>query len=212
MSGHSKKIFGIGLSRTGTTSLHNGLSMLGLDSAPSSVALMGLLDDPEAEVGLLDRHDAFTDNPVPFLYRVLDHRCPGSQFVLTTRPRDEWLASMAWLFGPGLDRLDAETRRLGDHVHDRLYGITRFDEQVLGEIHDRHHREVEAYFAGRKHDVLRIETSELGWDPLCAFLELDVPRVPFPHVNQGRRRRRLSRLQWFVGGGSTTSQRGSRGP
>ncbi len=211
MSGHPRKIFGIGLSRTGTTSLHNGLSLLGLDSAPSSVALMTLLDDPGADVGLLDRHDAFTDNPVPFLYRVLDERFPDARFVLTTRQRDDWLASMHWLFGPGLDRLDPDTRRLGDRVHERLYGITSFDEQVLGDVYDRHHQEVEEHFSGREGDLLQLETSGLAWQPLCSFLEIEEPSAPFPHVNRGSRVRSMNRLRRFVGGDPTAWRRGSRG-
>ena len=90
-------IFGIGLSRTGTTSLHHALELLGYRSAPSSAAL---LDDQYDR--LLDRYDAFTDNPIPFMYRDLDARYPGSKFILTTRPLAGWLASMEWLFDEGL--------------------------------------------------------------------------------------------------------------
>ena len=82
-------IFGIGLSRTGTTSLHHAFEILGIRSAPTSVAL---LFDPDDEV--LGLYEAFTDNPIPFLYQRLDARFPGSKFILTTRDLDDWLRSM----------------------------------------------------------------------------------------------------------------------
>jgi len=100
VSGH-RKVFAIGLARTGTTSLHHAFLALRLRSAPSSVALLDSIDDD-----FVGRYDAFCDNPIPFIYRELDQRWPASRFVLTTRPVQEWIDSMRWLFGPGLDRLD----------------------------------------------------------------------------------------------------------
>ena len=47
----------------------------------------------------LDRYDAFQDNPWPLLYRELDERCPGSRFVLTLRPTQDWLDSVVHHFG-----------------------------------------------------------------------------------------------------------------
>lgn len=181
------KVFGIGLARTGTTSLHRAFGLLGIPSAPTSVELMALLDDPSAAVPLLERHRGFVDNPVPFVFETLDARCPGARFVMTTRPKDEWLASMRWLFGPGLDRLDPPTRRLGDEVHARLYGITRFDADVLSTVYDEHRARVARHFAGRARDLLVIELAGLGWEPLCRFLEIEPPATRFPHDNRRRR-------------------------
>ena len=115
-------IFGIGLSRTATTSLHHAFELLGLRSAPTSV---GLLRDLDHQV--LQHYEAFTDNPIPFRYRDLDARFPGARFVLTTRPLEPWLDSMEWLFSQGIARLDRPTRRLARRVHRELYGLRRFD-------------------------------------------------------------------------------------
>lgn len=36
-----------------------------------------------------------------------------------------------------------------------------------------------------------------GWEPLCTFLDVPVPRHPFPHLNDARvMRRRLAGLRW----------------
>ena len=183
------KVFGIGLARTGTTSLHHAFAALGLRSAPSSVALMDLLDDPTRPSALLETHDAFTDNPVPFLVDVLHARHPDARFVYSTRPRDDWLRSMEWLFGEGLDRLDAATRRLGDEVHERLYGITTFDASTLERIHIDHHRSVSDHFADAPHQLLTLPLDTFAWEPLCAFLELETPTQPFPRANAATSRR-----------------------
>jgi hypothetical protein len=183
-------IFGIGLSRTGTTSLHHAFELLGLRSAPSSVALLDGLDQLEGPD--LRDYEAFTDNPVPFLYRELDELHPGSKFVLTTRALEPWLESMRWLFGEGVGRLDRPTRRLAKRVHRDLYGLRRFDAAVLTQVYESHHRGVAEWFADRPHDLLRIDLTApsstdpgrpLPWHPLCDFLGLPVPDSPFPRSN-----------------------------
>jgi hypothetical protein len=195
VSGHSSKVFGIGLSRTGTTSLHHALQMLGLESAPTSVSLMDLLDDATAPADVLDTATAFTDNPIPFLYPLLDRLRPGSKFILTTRPLDEWLASMEWLFGEGLRRLDRKTRALGNEVHEQLYGITNFDASVLSRVFETHHRGVSAYFEDRTDDLLLMRVTDFAWPELCAFVGVEVPATSFPHKNHsGPSPRSFSRL------------------
>ena len=37
---------------------------------------------------MVDRFDAFEDNPWPVLYKELDARFPGSKFILTRRPAE----------------------------------------------------------------------------------------------------------------------------
>ena len=173
-------IFGIGLSRTGTTSLHHALELLGYRSAPSSAAL---LDDQYDR--LLDRYDAFTDNPIPFMYRDLDARYPGSKFILTTRPLAGWLASMEWLFDEGLLRLDRRTRRQGRRMHRQLYGLRHFRPERLSEIYRSHHDGVDEFFKHRPDDLLRMDLGELAnpWEPLCEFLGVKEPLEPFPSSN-----------------------------
>jgi len=200
-----QKIFCIGLSRTGTSSLHRAFEVLEVPSAPTSVALMTLVrhDAPagssadETDHAHLASATAFTDNPVPFLYRRLDLMRPGSKFILTTRPKDEWLESMRWLFGPGIARLDRPTRRLGNDVHEQLYGIRRFDAAVLGRAYDDHHAGVSEYFADRSNDLLTVETATLDWQPLCGFIDRPVPGEQFPHANAATSTRR-QRFRFFA--------------
>ncbi len=178
---HDRKVFGLGLARTGTTSMHRAMLRLGLRSAPDSTALLDELD-----LDFLGRYDSFFDNPIPFRYRALDDLYPNSLYIVTTRPVEAWLTSMEYLFGPGLDRLDADTRALGDRVHRNVYGTDQFEPETFAEIHQRHYRDVRLFVADRPHVWLDME-SGFDWDQICKLLELPVPRSRFPHANRRNR-------------------------
>lgn len=179
------KVFGLGLARTGTTSLHEAMAILGLVSAPDSIPLLDGLDRD-----FLRRHDAFFDNPIPFLYRELDAVCPKSKWIITQRPVDDWLASMRWLFGPGLDRLSPQMREIGDRVHRVVYGTAAFDPDRLRAIYDRHYGELAVWIEGR--DAVWVHVDDgLDWSSICPLLECEIPDAPFPHSN--RRRGRFGR-------------------
>ena len=184
------KIFGVGLARTGTTSMHEAMGLLEIRSAPSSVALLDDLDHP-----LLEEYDAFFDNPIPFRYHQIDEAWPGSRFIATTRSLDGWLQSMQWLFDVGLERLNPADRMVGDRVHRECYGITQFDSEVLAGLWHRHHENLRDYFHDRSNDVLWLDLDQgFEWAPLCEFLGVTEPSAPFPHVNSANSPSRLSRL------------------
>lgn len=95
------KIFGIGLSRTGTSSLNEALNMLGFPSVhfpadPSTrAAVARYLRHGETfpRLPLLDTSVGLTDTPVCCILHPLDAAYPGSKFILTVREEDEWLSS-----------------------------------------------------------------------------------------------------------------------
>ncbi len=160
------------------------MGLLGLVSAPDSVPLLDSID-----LDFLKRYDAFFDNPVPFRYRALDTVCPNSKWIVTQRPIDEWLASMEWLFGPGIDRLAPEIRLVGDRVHRQVYGSARFDETRLRSLYTRHYDELSSWIVDRDAVWIHIDQG-IAWQPICDLLELPVPVAGFPHSNERRRLRR----------------------
>jgi hypothetical protein len=184
-----RKIFGVGLARTGTTSLHTAMGILGISSAPDSIPLLA---DPNHRI--LSHYDAFFDNPIPFMYRELDQAWPGSRFIATTRPLGDWLCSMAWLFDEGLARLSPTERRIGDRVHLAVYGITDFDERILTKVWHDHHEGLRGWF-GDRDDLLWLELGDgMGWGPLCDFLQIPRPETAFPHCNAATD---PSRVRWL---------------
>lgn len=92
------KVFGIGLNKTGTTSLGACLERLGYRTKGCSKKLTrGLLLDGNYEDTnyTVENYDAFQDWPWPLIYQYLDKNWPGSKFVLTLRKDPEkWLKSL----------------------------------------------------------------------------------------------------------------------
>lgn len=177
----SGKVFGIGLSRTGTTKLCTILDHLGYRTCHF---VPDLFDPPDWRV--VDTADAFADSPIPLLYKVCDRRYPGSKFILTTRDMDDWLASMEWMFTHGKVLFNWGPRIHAYHA--ALYHTKRFDPERLAERWHAYHEEVLDHFAQRRDDLLVLDIGD-GFDveTMCAFLgvayrEMDTAT----HVNARR--------------------------
>ena len=177
------KVFGIGLQRTGTTTLTSALRLLGYRSFHFPAHLW---DDPEHP--LLDEYDAFFDNPIPLIYKDLDARFPGSKFILTTRDEEGWLKSCEWLFTEMREEWGFDTSARLKAMHTHAYGTNHFDEEAFRRAFRSHRDDVRAYFADRPGDLLVLDIAEEDkWTPLCDFLGVDRPTVPFPHQNPSGR-------------------------
>lgn len=182
MANSSAKIFGIGLSKTGTTSLANALQILGYKTKDN----MGVVNYAKGDIGSVDldfveTHDALTDTPIPSFYRELDARYPGSKFILTARESEGWLMSCKKQFTDRFAKVqtDAHTRLFMD-----LYGTDVFDAQRFASGYARFVDGVREYFKDRPQDLLIINVAGgEGWEQLCPFLGRAVPDVPFPKAN-----------------------------
>lgn len=173
-------VFGIGLNKTGTRSLHEALEALGY--APlhwGGPASRLAVERAEAEgVPLLTHlpgHDAFSDIlALATRFDVLDEQYPHSRFVLTTRSLEGWLES----------RRRHVERNQRDAAEGRYEG-TFLTVDLDGWRAERaaHHARVRAHFADRPGDLLELDIERdgaRGWDLLCPFLGLPAPERPFP--------------------------------
>ncbi|MEQ8584043.1 sulfotransferase family protein [Marinoscillum sp.] len=173
------KIFGIGLQRTGTTSLFQALTVLGFHPAPHGIPLFYDIHHP-----ILTKHDAFMDNPIPLIYRELDQKCPGSRFVMTTRPLESWLESVEWLFLRKLPKMSRDLRQVGDEIHTHFYDTSIYNRDLFAAKYVAYHQGVFDYFRMRQEDLLVVDfTKGGGWSEFCPFLGKPVPDVSFPHAN-----------------------------
>lgn len=177
------KIFGIGLSKTGTTSLHFALELLGFRSAHASTLFSEVLNQEAANQKPLlstleEAFDAFIDWPISYLYCQLDRRFPRSKFILTIRnPRERYRSAQR--------HVEEDRRR-------QAFGLSHAWLEIKPEarfIADdrRHTRAVLSYFEGRSKDllVMRITQGD-GWGNLCEFLNLPARADPFPrHFARG---------------------------
>lgn len=189
---HASKIFGIGFQKTGTTSLKQALKVLGY----RRVAGPNWINDPniqetvfEKAFAAIDKFDAFQDNPWPVLYKEIAERYPSSKFILTKRPVDEWIGSVAKHFGTNTTPMRTWIYGAGNPVGNEGKYIERYI---------RHNNEVEAYFEGQPERLLVMSiTQGDGWDLLCPFLDKSVPDIMFPHANtsEGREDWGIKRLR-----------------
>jgi hypothetical protein len=179
------RVFGIGLSKTGTTSLYAALHMLGLRAATyGHMREHGLGPWFRGDFGpdCLAGFDAATDLPLGTWFAELDRRFPGARFVLTVRDLEGWLASSERHYAR------EPATPFGRDVRLATFGMTGFHEERFRAVHERHEREVRAHFAGRPESLLVLDViGGEGWERLCPFLGVPVPGAPFPHVQPGWR-------------------------
>lgn len=192
------KIFGIGLSRTGSMSLAGALTVLGYRTKhfPADPVTQREYSEFFANpsgmltLSLLDRYDAVTDTPLACVYRELDRAYPGSKFIWTVRDKAAWLRSCqrwwersvvpfmehdhAGMLGPFMELVGKVT-----------YGTAYFDEKLFSQTYDAHMAAVPGYFRGRDRDLLSLDIcAGQGWAELTPFLGSAVPDCPFPHLNE----------------------------
>ena len=183
------RIFGIGLHKTATTSLHTALTMLGIRSAHWRTAHWAKSVWREMnESGRshsLERCYAVSDLPIPLLFRKLDAAYPGSKFILTMRDEDQWLASVEKHFSYQHNkfRTQWDNDPFSHRIHRVLYGRTDFERATFLARYRRHNAEVMEYFRHRPSDLLVLDVGRgQGWPELCSFLQVPIPSVPYPRI------------------------------
>ena len=189
------KIFGIGLSKTGTSSLGIALNQMGIPTKdfPHDPVTLSQLESGDYRLKLLSHFDAITDTPVVPYYPQLDKLYPGSKFVLTVRDIESWLRSIrdhwadrgAWL------EVNPVQKRFAYFINTAVYGSIAFNEDRFRYVYDLHLREVRRYFADRPDDLLEVDIcagETMG--RLGHFLGVDVADEPFPRANTKSDRQR----------------------
>lgn len=176
------KVIGIGLQRTGTTSLYHALNELGIKSAPDSIPLFYNRD-----FSFLGKYDAFMDNPIPLLYQQIDEHIDDCKFILTTRTKSSWLKSVEWLFNKEMKNLNSRLRKVADDIHFEFYGTTKFDSTIFSRKWDDYHQGVVEHFRYRQKDLLVFKIDQNpNWGPICSFLDKPIPKIAFPYLNKSK--------------------------
>jgi len=187
------RIFGIGMHRTGTSSLHTALRILGLDSVHWPDAKWARKVYTEVRTHgrseTLERRYSACDLPISMLFHTLDTVYPNSKFILTVRNEANWLASIERHFSyEGNDyRLHWDYDHFSHYIHQELYGRMTFDSDQFMKRYRYHINEVLEHFTGRPNDLLVMNMDDgAGWRELCAFLGCAIPEIEYPKVNSGK--------------------------
>jgi hypothetical protein len=187
------RIFGIGMHKTATTSLHTALQILGFKSghwqnAHWAKAIWREMNQ-SGKSPTLERFYALSDLPIPMMFKKLDAAYPGSKFILTTRDEWSWLTSVRKHWNPNINQHRAawDTDPFSHRVHAMLYGRRDFDPTTFLERYRRHNAEVLEHFKDRPGDLLVMPMDNGGsWPALCGFLGVPVPETPYPVVGAAR--------------------------
>lgn len=189
------QVFGIGLGKTGTTSLNDALNILGWNSVH--------FPSPEVAQDILTGHskyNAATDTPIAVNYEYLFDAYPNAKFILTLRNKKDWLKS--------IENHQATKGKNGANVpwianlRQTLYGSVEFDEKLFSDAYENHFSDVLEFF-NRKGamnrllflDIVDEPNSLKTWTRLCDFLEVDLPVIEFPNSNKGRYNRPTEQKQ-----------------
>ena len=182
------KVFCIGLNKTGTTSLHLALEKLGYNSVHyeddqgnniKEIIQDNFLKGKNILEGL-EHYDAFTDwdnssNTVE-IFKEFDRQYPNSKFILNTRDLESWLDSR--------ERHVLKNQQTVRDIPDSGLTWLEVDREGWTQHFKEHHREAKEHFKGRPDDLLVIDVvNGDGWEKLCPFLGVPIPRSPFPKRN-----------------------------
>jgi hypothetical protein len=179
------KIFGIGLNKTGTTTLGACLAQLGYRHLGFRRSLFKSYarGDLAAVFDAIEQFDSFDDWPYPLMFREVFARYGRqARFILTTRSSPQiWLNS-----------LKAHTLRANplSQSNSLAYGFDypHGHEAEHLAFYEKHNAGVRAFFAepGREDLLLEVcwERGD-GWPQVCGFLDRPIPAAPFPHEYRG---------------------------
>jgi len=184
------KIFCIGLNRTGTTSLHRALQIMGFKSVHYRCEQGNIKDIVQANfkshkmlLADIEDYDAYSDwnrSESNCLFKVFDKQYPDSKFILTIRNLKSWLKSRDSFVRKTIPDLDLLQKQ---NPQDPWYNC---DKKAWAKEWAEHVSDVSSYFKNRPGDLLIMNiTAGEGWDTLCPFLGKPKPTQPFPHEEKG---------------------------
>ena len=212
LGGHGEvQVIGAGLARTGTTSLQAALSTLlggpvhhfeNLVASPTQqagwIALSDGHSDPALLRSLVKGYVAAVDVPAALHYSALLKEYPKAKVILTLHPKgvDRWYDStMSTIWHIHYDVLNTTWlgkyafpfsgfHNVGRHIYlDNTNFLTR-EEWLQPKVAKKKYQ---TWVATVKRTVpskqLLVYSVDQGWGPLCKFLNVPVPDMAFPNMN-----------------------------
>jgi hypothetical protein len=216
------RVIGAGMGRTGTASLKRALEHLGFGPCHHMEEVIAHSEEvptwqaaargePIDWAAFMGGWGASVDFPSALYYRELMAAFPDAKVILSVRDSDGWYESMRRTVVPMLTRFPIRVvtpwlPRVGNPG--KVMGKTRLRAELLDRFDDRAH--AISVFERWNDDVrktvppdrLLVFEAKQGWAPLCAFLGVPVPDVPFPRVNDAaefERRVRMAKIvSWVI--------------
>ena len=205
------EVIGAGYGRNGTLSLKHALEQLGFGRCYHMMELNLDRDEDLAWLALargeavdFDRlfegYRASVDWPSCNFWRQQLDWYPDAKVILSERDPDRWYESIMNTIYPtsaALARADdpllkRRSQMVFEVIWDGLFDGRMDDRDHVIGVYLEHNRQVKAEVPPEQ--LLVFESSQ-GWEPLCAFLGVDLPETPYPKVNTTEDFRELMRAR-----------------
>jgi hypothetical protein len=186
-------VIGAGFGRTGTMSLKLALDRLGFGPC---YHMIEVFKNPKAsgyweaaaDGRPVDWEEVFAgysstvDWPSATFYKQLANAYPEARVILTVRDPEAWFSStQATIFSRHIrDDTEDDWQRMVLKVISDLFDRRMTDRAKLIEVYQRHNEEVRRTIP--KERLLVYEVAD-GWEPLCRFLDAEVPNESMPRAN-----------------------------
>lgn len=191
------KVIGLGLGRTGTYSLKTALEQLQLDpchhmervaqNMSVQVPLWNeVLNNPTNFEAVYEGMQSAVDWPTAAFYKELYKNYPNAKFILTHRSKESWAES----FGSTIYKLLADRENAPAPVQQWLNMVVKIIEKTgfpmgldfdgLAERYEAHNQAVRDLIPAEQLLVFQVKE---GWEPLCKFLDVELPTMEFPRTN-----------------------------
>jgi hypothetical protein len=172
-------VFGIGLSRTGTTSMAVALREFGLKSHHATGRLVRL--NGTANAFWAQAFDAQTDIQVSLVYKELFDMFPTAKFVLTSRDPKAWAKASLAFFGDHawLWKLNQPVEHVGmisaDNLFKRMYGneYAQYDVEAWERVYKTYEADVIEFFTKKHnaaHRLYKFDVTKDGYDELARVI------------------------------------------
>ena len=207
------KVIGASPGRTGTMSLKHALEHLGFGPCHHMSACFGskqqtrwFLEAAEGQAvdwnSVFDDFQAAVDWPAAAYYSELLKTFPDARVVFSYRHPEEWYRSVSETIFNVASSIPAWVRFLSPHAKRLALMIekTIWQNELGGKFQDREHAQnffeqrLEQVKAAVPQEKLLVHAAADGWEPLCAFLEVDVPNIPYPRLNESAKIKRFIRI------------------
>jgi hypothetical protein len=131
------------------------------------------------------------DWPGARYWRELAQTFPQAKVILSVRDPDAWFDSVQATIRPFIEARGTHSTAHLNAIAEMAYKAIVcpiFDDRLSDRSHairvfKEHIEDVKATIPAER--LLVFDVSE-GWEPLCAFLNADVPDTPFPRTNSSR--------------------------
>lgn len=198
------KVIGAGLGRTGTNSLKDALNILGFGPCYHMSEIYESVDDEKLWLDvcksdnnenfnkIFKKYNSTVDNPSTYFYKRSIKVYPEAKVILTVRDVNNWYKSAKNTIYPESKTFKAKFACIISMRFKRiceLHNIVTWkgifddnfnDEKYSKNVFINHIEEVKNIV---QKDKLLVFDVKDGQNPLCSFLNVPIPELPFPHTN-----------------------------